>query len=107
MKRHVYRYTFSDEVPFDDVLATINLAIIGVQSLHGEERTRLDTRFTSDANSRVLVIDAATSVGQELNQLLVGYARREFGDKAFQVERMECKPESSEFNMSSTLGAAA
>jgi hypothetical protein len=106
MDRHVYRYTFSDEVPFDDVLATINLAIIGVQSLHGEERTRLDARFTSDSKTRALVIDAATSVGQELNQLLVGYARREFGDKAFRVDRVEHNSDSSASNVSS-FGAAA
>lgn len=92
MAREVYRYVFNDDIPFDEVLATVDLAVIAVQSLHGEERARLDARFTSDPKGRVLVIDATTPVGQALNQLFVGYARREFGDGAFEVQRAEAIP---------------
>ena len=92
MRRKVYRYVFSDDIPFDDVLATVDLAVIAVQSLHGEERTRLDARFVSDPKRRTLAIDATTLVGQALNQLFVGYARREFGDGAFEVQRADSIP---------------
>ena len=92
MPREVYRYVFSEHVPFDDVLDTVDLAVIAVQSLHGEERTRLDARFVSDPKRRTLAIDATTPVGQALNQLFVGYARREFGDGAFEVQRADSIP---------------
>lgn len=93
MPREVYRYAFNDRIPFDQILATVDLAVIAVQSLHGEERTRLDARFVSDPKRRTLAIDAVTPLGQALNQLFVGYARREFGEGAFKViHRMKDAP---------------
>jgi hypothetical protein len=88
MSPEVYRYVFSQGVPFADVLSTLNLAIIAVESLHGESRSRLDARFTDDATKRAVVIDASTVVGQALNEVFVGYARREFGEDSFRVERI-------------------
>jgi len=92
MPREVYRYVFGQEAPFADVLATLDLALIAVESLHGESRSRLDARFINDPPSRAVVIDAATHVGQALNQVFVGYARREFGAGAFRVERVDRIP---------------
>jgi hypothetical protein len=92
MPRDVYRYVFDEAVPFAEVLATVDLALIAVESLHGESRSRLDARFTDDPGKRAVVIDAATNVGQALNQVFVGYARREFGEGAFKVERVDRVP---------------
>lgn len=92
MSREVYRYVFGHEVSFAEVLATLDLALIAVESLHGESRSRLDARFINDPPSRAVVIDAATHVGQALNQVFVGYARREFGEGAFRVERVDRIP---------------
>ncbi len=68
MSREVYRYVFGQEVPFAEVLATLDLSLIAIESLHGESRSRLDARFVNDPPSRAVVIDAATPVGQALNQ---------------------------------------
>lgn len=95
MAREVYRYLFNDSVPFAEVLATVDLALIAVESIHGESRSRLDARFSDDAAKRSVVIDACTDVGQALNQVFVGYARREFGETAFRVERLNRVPESA------------
>jgi len=92
MPREVYRYVLCRPIPFPEVLATLDLALIAVQSLHGAERTRLDARFASDPRRQTLVIDAATPVGQALNQVFVGFARRELGDDAFRVERLDRIP---------------
>lgn len=89
MPREVYRYRFGDDAPFADVLATLDLSMIAVESLHGEARSRLDVRFIDDPERRSIVIDASTHVGQALNQVFVGYARREFGEGAFRIERVE------------------
>lgn len=95
MSREVYRYVLCRPVPFPEVLSTLDLALIAVQSLHGAERTRLDARFASDTRRQTLVIDAATPVGQALNQVFLGFARREFGDHAFRVERVDRVPVST------------
>lgn len=92
MSREVYRYVFGHRVPFAEVLATLDLALVAVESLHGESRSRLDARFADDATKRAIVIDASTPVGQALNQVFVGYARREFGEGAFRVGRVDRVP---------------
>lgn len=102
MSREVYRYRFNQGPSFEEVLATLDLALIAVESLHGESRSRLDARFTSDAARRAVVIDASTPVGQSLNQVFTGYARREFGEGSFRVERIDGVPAGAE-----PAGAAA
>lgn len=92
MNREVYRYVFVESVLLEDVEATLDLALLGAQSLHGESRVRLDARYVFDADKRAFVIDASTAVGESLNQLFVGYVRQEFGEDAFRVERVDRIP---------------
>jgi hypothetical protein len=89
MTRDVYRYEFRDEVPAVEVEATLVLSIFGVESLHGESQTRLDVRHAFDAKRRVVVIDASTSVGRDLNRLFIGFMTREFGPGSFRVDRVQ------------------
>ncbi len=89
MALQAYRYTFHQSVAFLDVLATLDEAITNAESIHGTERVRLDARFAEDAARGIVVIDATTEVGQTVNQLFVGLARRTFGDAAIAIER--CK----------------
>lgn len=84
-----FRHTLCLPIPFPDVLETLDLAFIAVESLHGAERTRLDARYESDSGRLMLAIDAGTPVGQALNQIFTGFARREFGEHAFKIERVE------------------
>jgi hypothetical protein len=39
------------------------------------------------------VFDAGTPVGRDFNRLFIGFIRREFGEDAFRVERVESKSE--------------
>ncbi len=89
MARDVYRYVFADEVPGVEVETTLILSIFGVESLHGESQTRLDAQHAFDAKKRVVVIDASTEVGRDLNRLFIGFMTREFGPGSFRVERVE------------------
>lgn len=89
MSREVYRYEFSDVVPAVEVETTLVLSIFGVESLHGESQTRLDAQHAFDAKRRVVVIDASTPVGRDLNRLFIGFMTREFGSGSFRVERVE------------------
>lgn len=94
MSRDVYRYEFKDEVPAVEVETTLVLSLFGVESLHGEAQTRLDVQYAFDAKRRVVVIDAGTPVGRDLNRLFIGFMTREFGPGSFRVERVQQpKPE--------------
>lgn len=82
-----YFYQIASDISIDDVMATLDLSLIGVQSVHGESRARLDARFAADHEAKTIEIDASTAVGQAFNDLFVGYLVREFGLMSFTVER--------------------
>lgn len=88
MSAVVYRYQFSTTVPWEEVEASLILALLAVESLHGETQVHLDAAHSFDAILRQCVIETDTPVGQDLNRLFVGFLRREFGEHAFQVNRI-------------------
>lgn len=89
MPKQLYRFTIDDSVAWEDVESSLVLALMGVESLHGAERARLEAAHVLDRDKRTLVVDASSQVGRDLNRLFVGYLRREFGDDAFQVESID------------------
>ena len=76
-------------VPSGEIEATLVLAIVAAESLHGEAQVRLDAGHAFDADRRICVIDARSEVGRDLNRLFIGFVQREFGEDAFQVERVD------------------
>lgn len=85
----VYRYNFATHVSMTEIEATVLLAIIGTESLHGNTQVRLDAGHYLDADQHACVIDASTAVGIDLNRLFTGFVHREFGPDSFSVERIE------------------
>jgi len=100
MDGQVYRYRFIDTLDISEVRATVTLAILATESLHGESRVRLESRHDFNTESRTCAIDATGEVGRDLNRLLLGFISREFGRDSFQVERLE------EFTQSAAPSAA-
>jgi hypothetical protein len=92
MTRELYRYTFAPETSLEEAEASLLLALLAVESLHGEAQALLDAAHFFDTDRRACVIDAATAVGRDLNRLFVGFLRREFGPDAFAVERVAEAP---------------
>jgi len=88
-KDDIYRYGFSADVPVEEIEASLLLAVLATESLHGEAQVRLDAAHYLDVDERACVIDAGTPVGRDLNRLFVGFLRREFGEDAFAVERVD------------------
>lgn len=88
MSKQLYRYVFSVEASLEEVEASLVLAIMATESLHGECQARLDAAHCFDAAKRACVIDAGTLVGRDLNRLFVGFIGREFGPDSFRVERI-------------------
>ncbi|MDX1967886.1 MAG: hypothetical protein SFV23_11990 [Planctomycetaceae bacterium] len=82
-------YMFTPEVPLEEVDATLRLALLAAQSLHGCDRVGLEAQYRWERADRTCVIDGGTAVGRDLNCLFAGFIRREFGAKAFQVDRVE------------------
>jgi hypothetical protein len=89
MSQGVYRYVFASHVLVEDIESTLLLAIWGAESLHGEAQTRLDATHFLDRDRRACVIDAGTPVGRDINRLFIGFVRREFGEDAFKVQRVD------------------
>ncbi|MEX0678367.1 MAG: hypothetical protein WD063_14900 [Pirellulales bacterium] len=89
MSAEIYRYKFARSVPFEEVEASLVLALLATESLHGQAQVRLDAGHAAEAAKRTCVIDASTPVGRDLNRLFVGFIGREFGPDAFEVERVD------------------
>jgi len=89
MSREIYKYVFDSSVDIADVETSLLLALLATESLHGESQVRLEAAHALDAESRACVIDAGGDVGRDLNRLFIGFVRREFGERAFRVERVE------------------
>lgn len=81
-----YRYTFTAAVPIEEIEASILLAIIATENLHGETQVRIDAAHFLDPDERTCTICAGTLVGQDFNRMFAGFMRREFGDDSFEVE---------------------
>jgi hypothetical protein len=88
MSAQTYRYRFNSEVPLEDIEASMVLALLGAESLHGETQLQLSASHQIDPEKRACVIDAADQVGQDVNRLFLGFMTREFGRDSFQVERV-------------------
>lgn len=93
MSIDIYRYRFIPSVLFEDVEASLVLALLATESLHGESQVRLDAAHAIDASKRSCVVDASTAVGRDLNRLFAGFVTREFGAHSFQVERVNQFPQ--------------
>lgn len=93
MTSDVFRYRLADHVPPEEAEATLVLAVLAVEALHGEAQTRLDAGHAFDAKLRTVVIDATTAVGRDFNRLFLGFLSREFGPGSFRVERVPTPPE--------------
>lgn len=92
MLKDIYRYIFTADVPMEEIEASLLLAVVATESLHGESQVRLDAAHAIDADKRSCVVDASTAVGRDLNRLFLGFVRREFGEDAFAVERVNAAP---------------
>jgi len=92
MTNDLYRYKFNSILPLEDIEASLLLAVLSAESLHGEAQVRLDAAHFFDRDRRACVIDASTVVGRDLNRLFAGFITREFGADSFKVDRVNQLP---------------
>ena len=87
MPQTVVQFTFDRSVSMDEVDGTLQLALLAVDSLHGEDRVRLEAKFILDRAKRTCSVDASSEVGRTLVLIFGGYLRREFGNDAVKMRR--------------------
>jgi hypothetical protein len=88
MSMQIYRYEFDQKVAAEEIEASLLIALIGTESLHGETATQLGSSHLFDAAKHVCIVDVETPVGRDFNSLFAGFLRREFGPEAFRVRRV-------------------
>jgi hypothetical protein len=93
MPADLYRYSFDQVVPGEEVETTLVLSILAVEALHGEAQTRLDAAHAFDRTRRSVVIAAGTPVGLDLNRVFVSLVTRQFGSGSFRVARVQQEPQ--------------
>lgn len=87
MDRATVKFVFKDSVPMPEVEATLRLALLAVESLHGEDRLCLESPAKVDRARRICSVDMSTDIGRTLATIFGGYIRREFGADAVKVEQ--------------------
>jgi hypothetical protein len=88
MNATTVQFSFDASVPMAEVEATLRLALMAVESIHGEDRVRLEASFGIDRESRVCVIGSSTDAGRLLALVFGGFVRREFGEAAVRVAHL-------------------
>lgn len=83
-----YRYQFTERVRLRDAEDTLLLSLLAVEGLYGEAQVRMDVDYALDQSICVLVVDASTEVGQDLNAIFNSFLLRGFGRDAFDVRRI-------------------
>ena len=85
MNSHAYRFVFTGKINLEEVEASLLLALLVAECLHGRARVRLDSSFRLDRKIRSCVIDAGTEVGRTISRVFSGFLSLEFGEEAFKV----------------------
>ena len=92
MNREIHRYSFKTSVPGSEIEETLHLAVLAAEGLYGQSRVHIDAGYFLDAEKRACVIDAGSDVGRDISRIFGGYALREFGEGAFDVNRVDTMP---------------
>ena len=83
-----YQYCFNKSVNIVETEATLLIAMMAVEALHGTTAIRMDGRYHFDPKRRICEIDAKSQVGQDLNRIYTGFLQREFGPDAFTIQQV-------------------
>lgn len=87
MGHNRFQYCFHKSVEMAEAEATLLVAMIAVEGLHGSSAVRMHGRYNFEPKQRMCEIDAGSAVGCDLNRIYVGFLQREFGPAAFTVQQ--------------------
>lgn len=75
-------FVLPDGADFLEACATLRLAQMAVESIHGPCRLSLQASVTIDRHARRIDVHPHGPAGEDLALILSGFLRREFGDQA-------------------------
>jgi len=81
------RFKFKASVPMHEVMETMLMAQLAIESIYGEDRAKLETSIGAYPRRRLILIGTANEIGVNLALVFMGYMRREFGGRSFTMER--------------------
>jgi hypothetical protein len=88
MQRTVCRLQFREDVPTEEAEAMLQLALLALQSLHGDPQTRFQVSLWFNALKRECLIDDETPLGTELGCIFLGFLQAAFEPEAIRVDRV-------------------
>lgn len=86
-----YRYDFRAGISIEDIEASMVLALVAAEALHGETAVQLAGCHAINRDERSCIVDAETPAGRDLNRLFAGFLLREFGPTSFDVRRTDAQ----------------
>ena len=93
MSRTSYQYRFDPGISLHDVEDSLLLAVLAVESLEGRSRLKLAAKISVDRRARSAEVGADTDVGESIARIFTGFLAKQFGEKAFKVERRDASIE--------------
>ena len=88
MKKRTVIFRFADTVRLKDAEESLLLALLAAEGLYGRSRVRLETGYFMDRRKRACAIRACNEVGRDVARIFAGFCVREFGEDAFEIERV-------------------
>lgn len=84
-------FQFKANAGWDEVIGTLQLAIIAAEALHGEEAVYIWSKLQRDDNLRLITVDANNEIGQTIATIFSGLSRREFGADCISISVQDGK----------------
>lgn len=84
----IFRYSFDEDVPIEEVELTLHLAIFAAEGLFGKPRVAMEFRYEVQPLDNHIDVDGETEVGVAVARIFAGLLLREFGDSAFRITNL-------------------
>ena len=83
----IYRFQFQRQVPLEKAEATLLLALIAAEALHGQPNVRLSVGYLFGEEKHACVIDGDNEVARQVVLIFMQFLIHEFGEDTFQIRR--------------------
>lgn len=83
----IYRFQFQRHVPLEKAEATLMLALIAAEALHGQPNVRLSVRYLFGEDKHACVIDGDNEIARQVVLIFTQFLIHEFGEDTFQIRR--------------------
>jgi len=80
-----YVFRFRSAEALRQAAATLRLALVAAEGIHGEVRVRMDAAYATDPVLCAIAVDASTNVGQDVAGIFTALVGLVFGAMSFTV----------------------